>query len=524
MNHNRTSASIDYAILTIILAFLTVLLAYITILPGLRKKRFTSLCIISLSLLSGLTIFLGKYGSCWHVGQGEINTSYKAFSKQRINAALGIRIGLVHMNVTLQVMPKDDRDMDVNFNEQFIWEKPTDMRDQYKQALVKGLPYPILTVAEHFKLNTESFGWGFNYRSAGYYANIALTAALVSWILMNIMLVNIPRYGAYLMAVTGSLLCFSAVIYVILMPSRPLLIRFEDTIISFHFGWCFYLVLVIGVLQASIGLVISLLDLMFPHTFSTILEVDFDTPFDRHILIQDSEDTRKRARALKLPNVQKSIRQRLTTGSRYLRRLSTKRNPAGSRRTPAAFYNNGFDPSPAPAVKKNSTSSNTKSVRISGDVPEISIDIHHDNDMLKRDLNVLDSLPECNETYPDVDNLRKISSESAASAASGSSEASTSSAASARTLSFDISTSVPLDNVEVEDTLSKLSDDSETESDSESEENVNVIKIHQTDERGQILSQKSQIDRSTLHITWQEELVIDNEDPLGINDSENEGD
>ncbi|CAL4251650.1 unnamed protein product, partial [Meganyctiphanes norvegica] len=282
-----------------------------------------------------------------------------------------------------------------------------------------------------------------------------------------------------------------------------------------------------GVLQVSIGFVISLLDLMFPHTFSTILEVDFDTPFDRHIIIQESEDTRIRAIGLRLPNVQKSIRRRLTTGSRYLRRLSTKKNPTGSRRSvPAASYNNGLDPSPAPVIKKNRTSSNTKSVRISIVEPELSMDIHQDGDMLKNDINVLDTLPEGNENYPDEDNLHKIYSELAAYASSVSSEDSSSSAAaSARTLSFDTLASVPLDDVEVEDTISKRNDDSETEYDPESgEENVNVIRIHKTDKRGQILSRKSQIDRSTIHITWQEELIMDNEDPMGINDSEDEED
>ncbi|CAL4123244.1 unnamed protein product, partial [Meganyctiphanes norvegica] len=275
-----------------------------------------------------------------------------------------------------------------------------------------------------------------------------------------------------------------------------------------------------GVLQASIGLVISLLDLMFPHTFSTILEVDFDTPFDRHIIIRESEDTRIRAIGLRLPNVHKSIRRRLTTGSRYLRRLSTKKNPTGSRRSvPAASYNIGVDPSPAPVIKRNRTSSNNKSVRISMDEPELSIDINQDGDMLKKDLHVLDSLPEGNEIYPDLDNLHKIS-EFAASAPSVSSEDSSSSA---ETVSFDISASAPLDDVEVEDTISKRNDDSEIEYDSESgEENVNVIRIHQTDARGQILTRKSKIDRSTIHITWQEELILDNEDPMGINDSENE--
>merc|ERR1719315_454196 len=165
------------------------------------------------------------------------------------------------MNVTLQVMPKDEHSMDINFNEKFEWTRPTDMREQYRAALVKGLPYPILTVAEYFSINTETFGWGFNYRSAGYYAYVTLIWALVSWILMNLMLVNIPHYGGYLMIITGFLLCWSATIYCLLMPSRPLHIRFEDTIISFQFGWCFWMVTIIGVLQAVIGMVISFLDL-----------------------------------------------------------------------------------------------------------------------------------------------------------------------------------------------------------------------------------------------------------------------
>ena len=525
MKHNRTSASTDYTIITIILAFLTVFLAFVTILPGLRKQRISSLCIVTLSLLSGLTILLGKYGSCWHIGQGEITSAYRAFSKERINAKMGISIGLHHMNVTLQVMPKDGRSMDVNFNEKFVWNEPTDMRDQYRSALVKGLPYPILTVAEYFSMNTEYFRWGFNYRSAGYYANIALTAAFVAWILMNLMLVNIPRYGGYLMGLTGALLCSSAAIYCILMPSRPLLIRFEDTIISFHFGWCFWMVLVIGLLQLIVGLVISLLDLIFPHSFSTVLEVDFDTPFNRHIIIQDSEDTGKRARALKFPNVQQSIRQRLTTGSRYIRRLSTKKAPSGSGRSvPAGFYNQGFEISPT--AKKHSNASNN--LLLSGDVPEISIEIHQDEDIVNNDTNNTVKFPATTNidtnkpvNFPDTTNIdafntdekngRKISSESAVSEASDSSGVSSGSAVSRRSLSSNSSSTASLE--EVEDTLSKHNDDSESEySDSDKEEIDMVIKMNQTDERGQIITRNSQNDRGTLHNTWQEELILDTED------------
>ena len=191
------------------------------------------------------------YGTSWHVGKGEVTTSYKAFSKQKINANMEISIGLYHMNVTLHAMPKDEHSMDINYNEMFEWARSTDMREQYRAALMKGLPYPILTVAEYFSINTEMLDCGFHYRSAGYYAYVTLIAALVSWILMNLMLVNIPRYGGYLMIVTGFLLCWAATIYCLLMPSLPLLIRFEDTIISFHFGWCFWMVSITGKLLVN---------------------------------------------------------------------------------------------------------------------------------------------------------------------------------------------------------------------------------------------------------------------------------
>lgn len=42
-----------------------------------------------------------------------------------------------------------------------------------------------------------------------------------------------------------------------------------------------------------VGLLVAMLDLIWPHRFSTVLEVDYDTPYDRHVLIVDS---RQRAR------------------------------------------------------------------------------------------------------------------------------------------------------------------------------------------------------------------------------------
>ena len=43
--------------------------------------------------------------------------------------------------------------------------RPTELKEEFKAALVKGLPYPILTVAEYMAVDAEGFCWGRNYRS-----------------------------------------------------------------------------------------------------------------------------------------------------------------------------------------------------------------------------------------------------------------------------------------------------------------------------------------------------------------------
>lgn len=146
------------------------------------------------------------------------------------------------------------------------------MGNSYKHALKTGLPYPILTVAEYFSLGQEGFAWGGQYRAAGYYASIFLWASLAFWLLMNLLLIAVPRYGAYTMTFTGFLLVCTNVGYYFMLPKRPLQIIIEGGRLEFKLGWCFWLVFVAGVLCLSAGLVISAIDLVWPHRFSTILE------------------------------------------------------------------------------------------------------------------------------------------------------------------------------------------------------------------------------------------------------------
>ena len=230
---------------------------------------------------------------------------------------LGVYVGLNHVNVTLEAMPVYyNRTMDVHFNERFRFDGPTQLKEEYRAALVKGLPFPILTVAEYMSVDAEGFCWGRNYREAGYYTSIFLWAAFALWLCMNLLLVIVPRYGAYAMAATGAMMLFADLVYFWLLPGKPLVIHVEEVTLTLGLGWCFWLILVAGkecILQAialsymmriagflclMIGGAISVIDLMYPHKFSTILEMDYGTPFDRHTIIEDSHETKKKKKTL----------------------------------------------------------------------------------------------------------------------------------------------------------------------------------------------------------------------------------
>jgi hypothetical protein len=52
-----------------------------------------------------LCVAVARYGSAWHVARTEIVSSYRAFSREKIEAELGAYIGLGHVNVTLRGKP-----------------------------------------------------------------------------------------------------------------------------------------------------------------------------------------------------------------------------------------------------------------------------------------------------------------------------------------------------------------------------------------------------------------------------------
>jgi hypothetical protein len=101
-NLNRTSAIDDIRSVVIYIFIITIFLSFFLILPGIRSGKFsTFLCIIT-SLLVTSIIVISLNGTTWHVGEAPISAPYKAFSRDRIQGDLGVRIGLQSVNISLK--------------------------------------------------------------------------------------------------------------------------------------------------------------------------------------------------------------------------------------------------------------------------------------------------------------------------------------------------------------------------------------------------------------------------------------
>lgn len=286
-NSNRTPVVEDIRNILIYVTFSTLFIAFLLIFPGIRKERFSTLITVTTSLIVGATILLANYGTDWHVSEASISTPYRAFSREKLFADISVRIGLNSVNVTLQANPIHKNSEEINYNERFNWVEATQLKMEFRDALVKGLPFPILTIAEYLSQNMEGFSWGGKYRKAGYYTSIMLWASFAMWMVMNILLCMVPRYGAYTMVLTGLMILASNGIYYALLPKIPLIIHFEVQVLTFSLGWCFWALLGVGILSTIVGVFMSVVDNFFPNKFSTIFEVDYDTPY-RYFVGQDS--------------------------------------------------------------------------------------------------------------------------------------------------------------------------------------------------------------------------------------------
>uniref|UniRef100_A0A3B3U9T5 Dual oxidase maturation factor 2 n=1 Tax=Poecilia latipinna TaxID=48699 RepID=A0A3B3U9T5_9TELE len=204
----RTAFIISGRLLAIILVFLMLAVGLLLILPGIRgKTRVFWMLRIMISLFIGVVIVALNFTNSWAEARMTTNVTYKSFSNAVIQAEVGLHVGLYGINVTLRGNPIVQFNETINYNEMFSWHDIAE--EEYEQALIKGLPNPILYIVEKFTLSSPC-GMIFQYSYSGRFASATLWTAFCCWILSNI-LFFLPDivYAGYMTMATAAFIFFS---------------------------------------------------------------------------------------------------------------------------------------------------------------------------------------------------------------------------------------------------------------------------------------------------------------------------
>ncbi|KAL2300477.1 hypothetical protein Nmel_013358 [Mimus melanotis] len=217
----------------IVTVFLSILVTFIIILPGIpgRGRLFWFLWLV-LGLFMGAVILSEYWGPGemlmdaqemegkavqftrdWETGWVQANTSYKSFSHVQVNVDVGLHIGLAGVNVTLRGNPVNQINETINYNEHFPWNFGADYDQSYKEGLQKGLPSPILYVAEKFRAQSPCAVHR-QYRIAGHYVSLTLWLAFCTWLISILLFsMSILLYGGHMLLLTATLIFFSLLFF-----------------------------------------------------------------------------------------------------------------------------------------------------------------------------------------------------------------------------------------------------------------------------------------------------------------------
>ncbi|XP_007933418.1 dual oxidase maturation factor 1 [Orycteropus afer afer] len=257
----------DTTLAVIITIFLMALVTFIVILPGIRgKMRLFWLLRVVTSLFIGAVILAVNFSSEWSVGRVSTNTSYKAFSSEWISVDVGLQIGLGGVNITLTGTPVQQLNETINYNEEFTWHLGENYAKEYAKALEKGLPDPVLYLAEKFTPSSPC-GLHRQYRLAGHYTSATLWVAFLCWLLTNVMLsMPVLVYGGHMLLATGIFQLLALLFYSMVTSLTPPCPLCPGTAtLHTHHGPAFWITLTTGLLCVMLGLVMAVAYRMQPH-------------------------------------------------------------------------------------------------------------------------------------------------------------------------------------------------------------------------------------------------------------------
>ncbi|XP_021117354.1 dual oxidase maturation factor 2 isoform X2 [Heterocephalus glaber] len=160
----------------------------------------------------------------------------------------------------------------IDYNEQFTWRLNEDYHREYVRALQKGLPDPVLYLAEKFTPSSPC-GLYHQYHLAGHYAAATLWVAFCFWVLANALLsMPAPLYGGLALLVTGAFALF-AVFSFASVSSVPLCpFRLGSAALTPGYGAAFWITLATGILCLLLGAAVVLLHYAWPSSLRAVLD------------------------------------------------------------------------------------------------------------------------------------------------------------------------------------------------------------------------------------------------------------
>ncbi|XP_073733042.1 dual oxidase maturation factor 2 isoform X2 [Callorhinus ursinus] len=160
----------------------------------------------------------------------------------------------------------------IDYNEHFNWRLGENYAEEYSEALEKGLPDPVLYLAEKFTPSSPC-GLYRQYRLAGHYASATLWVAFCFWLLSNALLsMPVPLYGGLALMTTGTFTLFSIFAFASIsrVPLCPL--RLGSSTLVTHYGAAFWVTLATGILCLLLGVAVVSLHYSRPSALRTFLD------------------------------------------------------------------------------------------------------------------------------------------------------------------------------------------------------------------------------------------------------------
>lgn len=288
----------------LIVAFSLLGLLLLLIAPASRGIQRVFFLLKSFGVLFlGLSITVSIYGFGWQTGELKTEMAYKAFTNKEIHATIGMHVGLEGLNITLKGDPvnytfNEQQYEYIDYNEHFSWGwqqfrigfgiYSNQLNREFRDAQWRGMPYPILWVAEYFTLDGEQIRWGRGFRQAGFYTNMMLWTAFALWFIDIVLFLFAPRAGSYFLGLTGAFLLTGNIVYAgVIHKWTELIIPFNDhASLKLHYGWSFYLIMVNGIGCILLAIFFLLLDIKWPSAFRAF----FNYSVDEELEVTYSED------------------------------------------------------------------------------------------------------------------------------------------------------------------------------------------------------------------------------------------